>query len=205
IEKFAEVYLGKDHSIRELARAVFTSDEFFSQRARFALVKTPVEYVVGSYRMLGAQYNPGEGDRRNRRDQQTYTRSRLMGMDVFNPPDVNGWDLNIGWVNTSGMLERFNFSNAYISNRSADAPGAFVSNDQLRKYTRPASKKTVKKFLSALGPLKVSSATIKQLKGYLETDDQGRTVAWTVSDQTIDQKVRGLVHQIMSLPEYQLN
>ena len=32
-----------NHSIRELVRAIFVSDEFFSQRARFALVKSPVE------------------------------------------------------------------------------------------------------------------------------------------------------------------
>ncbi|HSE98201.1 MAG TPA: DUF1800 domain-containing protein [Blastocatellia bacterium] len=205
IEKFADVYIAKDHSIRELVRAIFSSDEFFSERAIFGLIKSPVELIVGSYRMLGAQYNPGSSAQRNRQDTQTYIRSALMGMDVFNPPDVNGWDLNLGWVNTTGMLERFNFSNAFISNRTADAPGAFVSIDALRKNTKSSSKKTVKKFLSVLGPLKVSGTTLKELKSYLETNDQGQKAAWTVNDQTIDQKVRGLVHQIMSLPEYQSN
>ncbi|HKY04614.1 MAG TPA: DUF1800 family protein, partial [Blastocatellia bacterium] len=38
IEKFADVYMNRDHSIKELVRAIFTSDEFFSDRARFALV-----------------------------------------------------------------------------------------------------------------------------------------------------------------------
>jgi uncharacterized protein (DUF1800 family) len=206
IEKFADVYVSSDHSMRELVRAIFTSDEFFSDRARFGLVKNPVEFIVGSYRALGAQYDPGSSDtRRNQRDNLTHVRSRLMGMDVFNPPDVNGWDLNLGWVNTSSMLERFNFSNTYITRRVGSAAGAFVSIEQLKKYTKPNAKKTVKKFLSVLGPLKVSKATLKQLKTYLVTDDQGNTVQWSVNDQTIDKKVRGLVHQIMSLPEYQLN
>jgi uncharacterized protein (DUF1800 family) len=186
-------------------RAIFTSDEFFSSRARFGLVKNPVELIVGSYRMLGAQYNPGTIAERNRRDTQTFNRSRLMGMDIFNPPDVAGWDLNLGWINTANMLERFNFSNAYITSRNADAAGAFVSNEQLKKNTKSSSKKTVKKFLSALGPLKVSGDTIKELKSYLETNDQGAKVEWAATDQNIDKKVRGLVHQIMSLPEYQSN
>jgi hypothetical protein len=113
--------------------------------------------------------------------------------------------LNLGWINTANMLERFNFSNAYITSRNADAAGAFVSNEQLKKNTKSSSKKTVKKFLSALGPLKVSGDTIKELKSYLETNDQGAKVEWAATDQNIDKKVRGLVHQIMSLPEYQSN
>src|SRR5262249_43738482 len=43
IEKFADVYFRENHSIRELVRAIFTSDEFFSSRAIFGLVKSPVE------------------------------------------------------------------------------------------------------------------------------------------------------------------
>ncbi|HEY9232981.1 MAG TPA: DUF1800 domain-containing protein, partial [Blastocatellia bacterium] len=56
IDKFANVYLSNNHSVKELVRAIFTADEFFSERARFALVKQPVELIVGGIRMLGAQY-----------------------------------------------------------------------------------------------------------------------------------------------------
>ena len=59
IDKFAKVYLNNNHSIKELVRAIFTSDEFFSERAFFSLVKQPVELTVGAIRMLGGTFNQG--------------------------------------------------------------------------------------------------------------------------------------------------
>lgn len=207
IENFADAYLNKNHSIKELVRAIFISEEFFSLRARFALVKSPVELVVSAIRMLGGQYNSGSingGDRRQTSNVLA-ANTRQMGQDLFNPPDVAGWDLNLGWVNTANMLNRFNYANTLTTNRRTDQPGAFVTNDQLAKYTKASTKKTVKKLLSVLGPLVVESTTIRNLRDYLETDDNGQQTAFVVNDATIDKKIRGLIHQIMSLPEFEQN
>jgi uncharacterized protein (DUF1800 family) len=206
INKFANVYLNNNHSIKELVRAIFTSDEFFSERAFFSLVKQPVEFVVGAIRMLGGSYNPGTsvGDQR-RVSQVPQTSSRNMGQDLFGPPDVAGWDFNLGWINTASMLERFNYANVFLTTRNTANPGIFITNDQLKKYTKSSSKKTVKKFLEVLGPLGVGSDTVKMLRKYLETDDNGNSKDFVNDDATVDKKIRGLVHQIMCLPEFQLN
>ncbi len=201
IDKFSKVYLNNNHSIKELVRAIFISDEFYSERAFFSLIKQPAELVVGAIRMLGGTYNQGTSTRGSNTLQ---TSSRNMGQDLFGPPDVSGWDLNLGWVNTAAMLERFNFANTYLTNRNTTNPGVFVTNDQLKSITKPSSKKTVKKFLSRLGPLSVGNA-LGTLRTYLETGDNGQPVTYVNDDVTIDKKIRGLVHQIMSLPEFQLN
>ena len=201
IDKFSKVYLNNNHSIKELVRAIFTSDEFFSERAFFSLVKQPAELVVGAIRMLGGVYNQGTTARGSNTLQ---TLSRNMGQDLFGPPDVSGWDLNLGWVNTAAMLERFNFANTYLSNRNTTNPGIFVTNDQLKSITKPSSKKTVKRFLLRLGPLSVGDA-LGTLRTYLETGDNGQPVTYVNDDATVDKKIRGLVHQIMCLPEFQLN
>src|SRR5712692_3019271 len=205
IEHFAKLYLNNDHSIKELVRAIFTSGEFFSDRAFFSLVKQPVEFVVGAVRMLGGTYNPGSTvSTPPRTSTELQTSSRNMGQDLLNPPDVSGWDFNLGWVNTASMLERFNFSYRYVNNRITNAPGVFVTNDQLKSITRGSSKKTVKRFLSRLGPLSVGDALLT-LRTYLETGDNGQPVTYVNDDATVDKKIRGLVHQILSLPEFQLN
>jgi len=205
IDKFSKVYLNNNHSIKELVRAIFTSDEFFSDRAFFSLVKQPAEFVVGAVRMLGGTYNPGSTITSPARTSNTLsTSSRNMGQDLFAPPDVSGWDFNLGWVNTASMLERFNYANAYATNRTTTAPGVFVTTDQLRSLTKGSSKKTVKKFLARLGPLSAPDA-ISTLRTYLETGDNGQPVSFVNDDATIDKKIRGLVHQIMCLPEFQLN
>ncbi|HXI90919.1 MAG TPA: DUF1800 domain-containing protein [Blastocatellia bacterium] len=201
IDKFAKVYLNNNHSIKELVRAIFTSDEFFSERAFFSLVKQPVELTVGAIRMLGGTYNQGTTGRGSATLQ---TLSRNMGQDLFAPPDVAGWDPFLAWVNTASMLERFNFANTFLTNRNTTNPGIFVTNDQLKSITKASSKKTVKRFLSRLGPLNVGGA-LGTLRTYLETGDNGQPVTYVNDDATVDKKIRGLVHQIMCLPEFQLN
>ncbi|HKA17107.1 MAG TPA: DUF1800 domain-containing protein [Blastocatellia bacterium] len=201
IDRFAKVYLNNNHSIKELVRAILTSDEFFSERAFFSLVKQPSEFIVGAIRMLGGTYNQGT----NQRGSNTLsTASRNMGQDLFAPPDVAGWDFNLGWVSTATMLERFNFANTFLTNRNTGNPGVFITNDQLRSITKASSKKTVKRFLSRLGPLNAGEA-IGLLRTYLETGDNGQPVTYVNDDATVDKKIRGLVHQIMCLPEFQLN
>jgi len=200
-DALAAVYLSHDHSIKEFARAIFTSDEFWSDRARYALIKTPPEFVVGPIRMLGATYNPGGPTAQ--RDNSIFQRSALLGMDCYDPPDVSGWDLNSAWVNTASMLDRYNVANTLATTRTQNPTtqqGAFITIDQLRKYTKASTKKTVKGFISVLN-VSTDKPTINSLRQYLDAD----TPFDPSTDTVIDQKVRGLVHLIMCLPEFQLS
>jgi uncharacterized protein (DUF1800 family) len=203
IDTFANIYLSNNHSISGLLTAIFTSDEFFGTRARFGLIKTPPEVIVGAMRMLGGQYTPGT----TRRDSTLYTASANMGMDIFNPADVSGWKLNVGWVNTSAMLDRFNYADLLMTNRftSATTPGPSVSTAALTAFVKPNAKKTLLNLLSALGPLTPAAPGIKALKHYMNVDDSGAQTIFTGDAANIDEKVRGVVHQIMCLPEFQLN
>ena len=206
VDAFSRVYLNNNHSIKELVRAILTSDEFFSDRARFALIKQPAELVVGALRMLGGTYNPGSTVGATPRTSNTLANSsRNMGQDLFGPPDVSGWDFNLNWINTASMLERFNFSNGFLTNRNTTNPGIFVTTDHLRTYTKGNPKKTVKAFFSVLGPLPVGKSGRIDLQNYLTTGDNGQPIEYATDDAYIDKKIRGLVHQIMCLPEFQLN
>ena len=207
IEKFADVYMNRNHSIKELVRAIFTSDEFFSDRARFALVKSPVEIIVGSIRMLGATYNPGASAREGASNNILAAVSIFLGQELFNPPDVSGWKHNLGWINTSTLLNRFTYADLLAINRTRDlnATGLWLSPEQLISLSKKNSKKTVKNLLSVLGPLEVDGETVATLRTYLESDDNGNAVGFTRDDATLDKKVRGLIHLIMCLSEFQLN
>jgi len=203
IDHFAQVYMTNNHSIKELLRAIFTSDEFFSERAFFSLVKQPVELIVGAIRMIGGQFDQGVVGRGTSFSLAGF--SQNQGQDIFDPPDVAGWDLHLGWIDTASLLERYNYTNQLCSTRNFTRPGIYITLDQLKKYTKSKSKKTVKSFFSVLGPLSPGSGTRKKLQNYLETGDNGQPVDFVNNDSTVDKKVRGLVHQIMCLPEFQLN
>jgi uncharacterized protein (DUF1800 family) len=206
IDKFADVYMNSNHSIKDLLRAIFVSDEFFSDQARFALVKSPAELVVGAIRMVGAKYNPGENTRGNTSNTPAQI-AAFLGQELLNPPDVSGWNLNLGWINTSWLLNRFTWADFLAITRIGDpaAPGVFILHDQLKKYTKASAKKTVRSFLSVFGPLTVDAKTVKILRDYLQINDSGAIVEFVPDDNTIDKKIRGLVHLIMCLSEFQLN
>ncbi len=204
IEKFANVYFSSNHSIKELMRAIFNSDEFFSPRAEFALIKTPAEVTVGAIRMLGADYYPGSFERI---DYETYVGFKSMGFDLLNPFDVSGFPVNLGWLNTATMLERYNFAARLVSTREVtkESPGLGLDNKKLKKYVASSAELTVRNFLSVMGSLNVDGETLGILTDYLTKDDDGSRVAFEVDDSFIDKNIRGLVFLIMCLPEFQLN
>ena len=206
IDKFANVYINRNHSIRELARSIFKSDEFFSPRARFALVKQPVEFVVGAVRMLGARYNQGTW-KEDKSSNILADAATFLGQDLLNPPDVSGWNLNLGWINTAFMLNRFTFADYLALSRSEheSEPGVWLSHSQLKKSSKKNARKTARKFLSLLSPLEVDTATENSLITYLETDHDGNRVEFKRTNDQVDEKVRGLVHLIMCLAEFQVN
>ena len=206
IEKYADVYFNNNHSLAKLLRAVFTSDEFFSDRARFALVKSPPELIVGAIRMLGGKYNPGtSGSQGDANILAAF--SVLLGQELFNPPDVSGWAGGLSWINTSTLLNRYTYGDFLTSNRQPDitVPGMWIPASALKKYTRRNTGKTIQKFLSLAGPLVIDDTAAGNLGNYLQTGPDGGAVPFKGDDASIDRKVRGLVHQIMCLPEFQLN
>src|SRR5207249_3269638 len=111
INKFAQVYLSSNYSIKEVMRAILNSDEFYSSKAYNALIKSPTESVIGTVRQLKAKLS-------------NYSRDLVpffsqQGQVLFNPPSVKGWDGDLTWINTATLLSRCNFGNALSSNRSA--------------------------------------------------------------------------------------
>lgn len=214
IEKYADVYMNTDHSIKAVVRAIFTSDEFFGERARFALVKTPPELIFGSLRMLGVNRTDDSKELLNN-GSSISNRLRSMGLEPFNPPSVAGWDLNLAWINSATLLERYNFASDLTSKLhpifrppgggTIEYTGPTTTNDLYKKYARPTAEETVGSFLRVLGPLEVDGETFATLKTYLETDDNGSPAQFVPDDPTIDNRVRGLVHLIMCLPAFQLN
>jgi uncharacterized protein (DUF1800 family) len=205
VDTYANIYMTSNHSISAVLNAIFTSDEFFSERARFSLVKSPAEFVVGSVLMSGAKYNPGTNVYQDDAGMLQFN-CTLMGQELLNPPNVAGWTQGIGWINTATALARFSYTNDLLSNRPQhNEAGASISPHTLTALTQQTAADTVNSFVNVLGPLVLDSVALTNLANYLTTADDGSTVPFVKNAGTIDEKVRGLVHQIMCLPEYQLN
>ncbi|KAF0248273.1 MAG: Protein of unknown function (DUF1800) [bacterium] len=198
IDKLANVYLSNGFSIKAVMQAILTSEEFFSEKAFNAIVKSPVENIVGTLRMLKAKLDTrGKGG-------DIISSLTAQGQTLFNPPSVSGWDGDIEWINTSTLLNRFNFSNILTSNRATK--GSTIDPKVLIGSSKIAtSKEVVNFFLKQLALYDVDSATNKTLRKYLDQNDDGSKGKFTLNDSSIDKKVRGLIHLILTLPDYQFN
>ncbi len=87
--------------VRETLRTLFRSRAFYETRWRWARTKNPVEYAVSALRALRVQ-NP------HRLSLTAWL--RRMGMELFRPPSVAGWDGGDAWIQTGFLLERYNFA-----------------------------------------------------------------------------------------------
>jgi uncharacterized protein (DUF1800 family) len=115
-----------------------------------------------------------------------------MGQTLFEPPDVNGWELGQGWFSTGGMLARMNFASALASNQKFNlaiaAGGANSSPDTFMNY-----------FLGRLSPAPYEAEPLETLKAYLTNGG-----AWTGAAAQLQTKGAGLTRLIVGSAEYQL-
>lgn len=94
-----------NYEMTPVLRELFASEAFFSEKHRRAIIKNPVQLVVGSYRSLDVRPNLGN----------TAKLVGELGQDLFEPPSVKGWEGGRLWVNSATILQRMNFAGVLCS------------------------------------------------------------------------------------------
>jgi len=109
VDRVAAIFTKTDGDIREMLRTIFFSPEFNSAVAYRAKIKRPFELTISAIRTLGAETTGGP---------QLHQWIARMGEPLYGFQTPNGYsDLAESWVNTGGLLERFNFGLMLASNR----------------------------------------------------------------------------------------
>ena len=101
-----------NYEMRPVLRELFGSAEFYSERAMRTQIKSPVQYLIQTSKLLEAPL-PSPMVAQNA--------MRQMGEILFAPPNVKGWDGGKAWISTSTLLFRYNFAN-YLINGDAVIP-----------------------------------------------------------------------------------
>src|ERR1700751_560060 len=104
IDKLAELFR-QNYEIRPLLETIFSSEEFYSQRARDAIVKSPMQYVVESGRTLGVNLPGGR---------TLFAVYRRMGQVPFYPPNVKGWEGGKSWISTATLTFRYQLARQLV-------------------------------------------------------------------------------------------
>jgi uncharacterized protein (DUF1800 family) len=125
----AATFLKTGGDIREVVRAIVTSNEFYSQQAFRSKVKSPFEVVVSAVRALNAR--PDSTPR-------TAQAIAYLGEPLFGHQAPNGYpETGDAWMNTGAILNRINFGMAVAANRIPGvAIGSLPGIDSLRNAPR---------------------------------------------------------------------
>src|SRR5581483_7513654 len=92
------------YDVRSLMRDIFMSAELASPDAYRALIKSPIELMVGTAKALGATNLS--------RTINGYAVN--LGQNLFDPPSVAGWGEDTSWISSNTMLQRANFVSAVL-------------------------------------------------------------------------------------------
>ncbi|HUZ07545.1 MAG TPA: DUF1800 domain-containing protein [Candidatus Paceibacterota bacterium] len=104
-EALADVFRANGNYFKPMLRVMFRSEEFYGDDIVRNQVKSPVQWLVGSVRMLESDLPP---------TLVSWGMLRQLGQDLFAPPNVKGWDGGITWITTNTLLTRYNDAQSLV-------------------------------------------------------------------------------------------
>ena len=144
-----------------MLRVLFTSDFFKAEDVRYAKVKSPAEVVAGTLRMVGdhQEVKPGL--------YEISQEPKYMGMDLMNPPTVEGWHTGREWIDSGTLVERINFASDLLGN--TEMPGVRDIVGRLASQGASISPANfVEGCLDLLGSLSVTEDTRQELTAHAQ-------------------------------------
>lgn len=175
VDRLVEVWNSSGHSVREVVRAILTSDEFYSMRAYRSLVRSPVEFAVGAVRALQLETDWLGIERA----------AAAMDQRLFEPPNVAGWPGGAAWLSSASFFGRVNFLDSLLFPR-----GRAVAVPPL--LGQPTAEAMVDDALLRLVDGEISTESRESLYSYARTVGDARERAASVA------------YLVLASPEYQL-
>jgi uncharacterized protein (DUF1800 family) len=150
IDALADIFRSHDNNFKPLLRAMFRSEEFYAPQVVRNQIKSPVQWLVGSVRMLERPLPPAI---------VSAQMLRVLGQDLLNPPNVKGWDGGVSWITTNTLFDRYNHAQALIMGRPGFRPFNKPLADAQDKEKRERMREMLQEHASDLahdsGPLDV--------------------------------------------------
>jgi uncharacterized protein (DUF1800 family) len=189
VDELADVFVASGYEIRPLVRAILVHDEFYAEAAMSSTAKHPVDFA----QQMIQQLSPKSKFENLPRDLER------MGMDLFNPPGVNGWNHSDSWLATARYRERFFLAQRLAGGRSKRDGGYKILPAKLLDPSVTDTGAIVDGLLERFGVRNAPAATRQSLIDYLDT-------GLALSDEDwLEIKFRGVLVLIFTLPEFQVH
>jgi uncharacterized protein (DUF1800 family) len=160
IHALEQAYFDSGYEIKAMLKVLLNSDAF--KQARFAKVKNPAEVVAGTLRMVGehvGELKPGLFE--------LSQFPKYMGMDLMNPPTVEGWHTGHEWIDSGTLVERINFAADFLG--KTELPGV---KDMIKRLAAQGESLSPEQFVDAcadlVGCLNMSDDTRSELVAHAQ-------------------------------------
>ena len=101
VRRLGAVLRENNYELAPLLETIFLSRDFYSAASVGTRIKSPVELLVSTYRLLGLREIPGLPDFNEV--------TRALGQHLLHPPTVAGWAYGKAWITPGLLFERGNF------------------------------------------------------------------------------------------------
>jgi len=105
VNELVAIFRKSNNHFKPVLRAIFRSEEFYSESVIRTQVKSPVQWLVSTCRMLERELPPAA---------VAGNTLGILGQDLFAPPNVKGWDGGVAWITTNNLLSRYNMAEALV-------------------------------------------------------------------------------------------
>lgn len=105
VTRLAGIFRSNGYEMKPLLRAMFLSPAFRDPANRGALIKSPVELIVGTIHVMGIPVPDNT---------QLVRMMAGLGQSPFDPPNVKGWPGGESWITTNTLLLRQQFMRRII-------------------------------------------------------------------------------------------
>ncbi len=212
VERLAAEFTKHRLELKPLLRTIFRSRAFYSGRALRAQIKSPTQWLINTARSLQAELPP---------DEASVGMVSILGQALFAPPNVKGWPGGYTWITADTLLKRYNLAGFLVKGGAAmlDGRPAGAVAGALAGPIRGRILET----LAAMKPI-VDPATAIPDEERSEPDRLVRYLEWMLFQAPLggperdavkahlarrggsvsDEKIRELLHTMMSTPHYQL-
>jgi hypothetical protein len=191
--------------LKHLMSVIFRAKEFYAPDVIRSQIKSPVQWLLASMHQLQAPLPT---------QPMTLVMLRQLGQELFNPPNVKGWDGGIAWITTNNLLDRYNFAAALVEGNRVPLPGLLgqmkgllntIAADGLLE-TSPVDISTLFTPMDLSNPTSFLDALqARFLNAALAPERQGSLSDFLKSRSPLEETdIRKAIRLIMCTPEYQL-
>ncbi|MEO9170606.1 MAG: DUF1800 domain-containing protein, partial [Candidatus Baltobacteraceae bacterium] len=185
INELANLIEKSDYDLAPVISTLLQSSVFFSPRAYRALVKSPVEFVVGAVSTFGL----------SQIDAPAMRALQQMGQVLFYPPSVAGWPGGSNWITSQTMIARQNFIAGLVNVPAMSE--SWIDRAPLDPHL--AAKEIVANLLQNDAPEQAYGQLVDYLNG------SNTSALKSFSTENYQERVRGAAYLAAAMPAYQLS